>query len=258
MAVEYSREGNVGYITLDKPPANSYDLSFMEELGGCVRSAAEDDGAGAVILRSASERFFSAGADIKAFNANSTEDNMKMIRQAHEGLAEIARTPKVFIAQIGASALGGGLEMALACDLRFGAEGEYVLGLPEATLGLLPGNGGTQRLPRLIGWSKALDLMVTGRTLSPAEAYEVGILDRLFPADRLEEETRKYAGKLSGGAAEAIGSIKLAVHGGTERPLDEGLQTERDLVEPLFDSADAREGISAFMEKRKPEFGKGT
>jgi enoyl-CoA hydratase/carnithine racemase len=163
----------------------------------------------------------------------------------------------VFIAKIGASALGGGLEMALACDLRFGAEGGYVLGLPEASLGLLPGNGGTQRLPRLIGWSKALDLMVTGRTLPPAEAYEVGILDRLFPSDRLEEETRNYAGKLAGGAAEAIGSIKLAVHGGIERPLDEGLQTERDLVGPLFDSADAREGISAFMEKRKPEFGKG-
>jgi len=109
MAVEYSREGNVGYITLNKPPANSYDLSFMEDLAGCVRSAAEDDGAGAVVLRSGSERFFSAGADIKAFNANSVEDNMRMIRQAHEGLSEIARTPKMFIAQIGATALGGGL-----------------------------------------------------------------------------------------------------------------------------------------------------
>src|SRR5215208_1477551 len=147
MAVEYSREGSVGYITLDNPPANSYDLSFMEELSECVRSA-EDEGAGAVILRSGNERFFSAGADIKAFDANSVEDNMRMISQAHEGLSEIARIPKVFIAQVGATALGGGLEMALACDLRFGAEGEYVLGLPEATLGLLPGNGGTQRLPR--------------------------------------------------------------------------------------------------------------
>ena len=256
VAVVYSSEGTVGYITLDKPPANSYDLTFMEELGGCVRSAAEDDGAGAVILRSASERFFSAGADIKAFSANGVEDNMAMIRRAHEALSEIARTPKVFIAQIGATALGGGLEMALACDLRFGAEGEYVLGLPEATLGLLPGNGGTQRLPRLIGASKALDLMVTGRTIPPSEAHALGILDRLFQADGLEEETRRYAEKLAGGASEAIGSIKLAVHGGIDRPLDEGLQTERTLVEPLFESEDAKEGISAFMEKRKPEFGR--
>src|SRR5919199_1405506 len=171
MPVEYSREGSVGYITLDMPPANSYELSFMEELGWCVRSAAEDDGAGAVILCSSSERFFSAGADIKAFNANSVDENMRMIRRAHESLSEIARTPKVFVAQIGATALGGGLEMALACDLRFGAEGEYVLGLPEATLGLLPGNGGTQRLPRLIGVSRALDLMATGRTISSSEAH---------------------------------------------------------------------------------------
>ncbi len=254
MAVEYTREGSVGYITLNKPPANSYDLEFMEGLAGCIRSAAEDGEAGAVILRSGSDRFFSAGADIKAFNANSTEDNMRMIETAHEGLAEISRIPKVFIAQINATALGGGLEMALACDLRFGAEGEYVVGLPEATLGLLPGNGGTQRLPRLIGASKSLDLMVTGRTLSPSEAHEIGILDRLFPAGELEEETRKYAEALANGASEAIGSIKLAVHGGLERPLNEGLETERKLVEPLFDSDEAREGISAFMEKRKPEF----
>lgn len=256
MAVEYTREGNVGYITLDNPPANSYDLEFMEELSECIRSAAGDEQSGAVILRSGSDRFFSAGADIKAFNANSTEDNMRMIQTAHEGLAEISRIPKVFVAQISATALGGGLEMALACDLRFGAEGEYVVGLPEATLGLLPGNGGTQRLPRLIGASKALDLMVTGRTLSPSEAQEIGILDRLFPPDQIEGETRKYAEALANGASGAIGSIKLAVHGGIERPLDEGLETERKLVEPLFDSDDAKEGISAFMEKRKPEFSK--
>src|SRR5215210_1718218 len=254
MAVEYTREGSVGYLTLDNPPANSYDLSFMEELSECVRSAAEDDGAGAVILRSASERFFSGGADIKAFDANSVEDNMRMISQAHEGLSEIASTPKVFIAQIGATALGGGLEMALACDLRFGAEGEYYLGLPEATLGLLPGNGGTQRLPRLIGATRALDLMITGRRLSPAEAYELGILDRLFPAEQLEEETLKYAEGLAAGAVTAIGSIKLAVHRGIDEPLREGLEIERELVEPLFEGEESKEGLQAFMEKRKPEF----
>ena len=258
MAVEYSREGNVGYITLNNPPANSYEYSFMEELGERVDAAADDAGARVVIFRSALDRFFSAGADIKAFNANMTEKNMDMIRLAHENLGRIAETPKVFIAQIGATALGGGLEMALACDLRFGAEGEFYLGLPEATLGLLPGNGGTQRLPRLIGRAKALDLMVTGRRLSPTEAYELGVLDRLFPADKLEEETLKYAEGLAAGAAAAIGSIKLAVHRGMDRPLQEGLEIERELVEPLFEGEESREGITAFMEKRKPEFVKQT
>ena len=254
MAVEYSREDNIGYITLNNPPANSYDLSFMEELGGSVDAAAGDEGARAVIFRSASERFFSAGADIKAFNANPPEKNMDMIRTAHENLGRIADIPKVFIAQIHATALGGGLEMALACDLRFGADGAYYLGLPEATLGLLPGNGGTQRLPRLIGASKALDLMITGRRLSPSEAHEMGILDRLIPAARLEEETLKYAEGLASGAVGAIGSVKLAVHRGMNVSLVEGLEIERDLVEPLFSSEEAKEGIGAFMEKRKPEF----
>src|SRR5919202_462944 len=128
------------------------------------------------------------------------------------------------------------------------------LALPEVTFGLLPGTGGRQRLPRLIGRAKALDLMVTGRRLSPAEAYELGILDRLLPADELEEETLKYAEGLATGATGAIGSIKLAVHRGMDRPLQEGLEIERELVEPLFEGEESREGITAFMEKRKPEF----
>ena len=181
-----------------------------------------------------------------------------MIRLAHENLARIAEIPKVFIAQVGATALGGGLEMALACDLRFGAEGEYYLGLPEATLGLLPGNGGTQRLPRLVGASKALDLMVTGRRLSPSEAHDIGILDRLFPAGELEDETLKYAQRLANGAAQAIGSIKLAVNRGMETSLEQGLGIERELIEPLFSGEEAKEGIGAFMEKRKPEFARQT
>jgi enoyl-CoA hydratase/carnithine racemase len=255
MAVEYTREGRVGYITLNRPPANSYDYAFMEELGECIAAAGADPETRVVIVRSALERFFSAGADVKAFLENPTERNMEMVRLAHDGLGVIARIPKIFIAQVGGIALGGGLEIALACDLRFGAEGSYVLGVPEVTLGLLPGNGGTQRLPRLIGVSRALDLMVTGRRLSPQEAYDLGILNRLVPAARLVEETLAYAAALAEGAQQAIGSIKRAVYEGIERPLAQGLEREAELVEGLFRSADGQEGLRAFLEKRKPQFG---
>src|SRR5262249_43496824 len=149
-------------------------------MGAAVEAAAADAAVKGVIVRSASKRFFCAGADIKAFLANDTAGNMKMIERGHEALAAIARVPKLFIAPIEGHARGGGLEIALACDLRFGARGTYKLGVPEVTLGLLPGNGGTQRLPRLIGVAKALDLMVTGRAVSPGEAHNLGILNRLF------------------------------------------------------------------------------
>ncbi len=256
MSVEFTRDDAVGTITLNRPPANSYDYAFMEELRRAIDAAGEDGAARVVVLRSASERFFSGGADIKAFSDNSPDRNMEMCRLAHQTLGRIAQIPKVFIAQIQGHALGGGLEIALACDLRFGAEGEYLLGVPEVTLGLLPGNGGTQRLPRLIGWNKALDLMVTGRRFSPAEAHQMGILDRLFPRDQIEAETRKYAQTLADGAYRAIGAIKLAVHQGRDRVLDDGLAFERELLDGLFRSPDSQEGVRAFIEKRKPAFNK--
>jgi enoyl-CoA hydratase/carnithine racemase len=181
---------------------------------------------------------------------------MAMCRLAHNTLGRIAAIPKVFIAQIRGHALGGGLEIALACDLRFAAEGEYYLGVPEVTLGLLPGNGGTQRLPRLIGWNRALDLMVTGRRLAPKEALAMGILDRLFPADQIEAQTRAYVQGLVDGAASAIGAIKVAVQQGRDRTLDDALRIEREMLETLFRSPDGHEGVKAFVEKRKPQFNK--
>jgi enoyl-CoA hydratase/carnithine racemase len=253
MAVSYASEGAVGFITLDKPPANSYDKAYMEEFKVAVDSAASDS-AKAVIVRSASKKFFSAGADIKAFAANSTEDNMAMIELGHEVLASIARIPKVFIAQVEGHALGGGLEIALACDLRFGARGTYKLGLPEVTLGLLPGNGGTQRLPRIIGVPAALDLMVTGRPISPGQAHGLGILNRLFSAAETADRTREYAEALAGGATAAIGEIKLTTYAGVEKPITDALARERAGIRRLFDTADAAEGFAAFGEKRKPEF----
>jgi enoyl-CoA hydratase/carnithine racemase len=254
MAVTFEGGNPVGFITLDKPPANSYDFEFMEEMGAAVDAAAADDAVKVVILRSASKKFFCAGADIKAFLANDTAGNMKMISRGHEALAAIASVPKVFIAQIEGHALGGGLEITLACDLRFGARGRYKLGVPEVTLGLLPGNGGTQRLSRLIGASRALDLMVTGRAISPGEAHNLGVLNRLYAADVIAEKTLEYATGLANGATAAIGEIKLTTYEGLELPIADALARERDGIEKLFGTEDAKEGLSAFAEKRKAEF----
>jgi enoyl-CoA hydratase/carnithine racemase len=254
MAVSFSADDAIGVITLERPPANSYDLSFIDELAAAVDQAADDDQVKVVVLRSALEKFFSAGADVKAFSENTVEANMEMVRTSHGTLSSIATIPKVFIAEINAHALGGGLEIALACDLRFAAEADYRLGTPEVTLGVLPGNGGTQRLPRLIGWSRALELMITGRTLTPVEALELGVVNALYPLAELHEKTLEYAQALASGATKAIGNIKLAVHEGLALGLEEGLERERELVEELFASEDGQEGIAAFAEKRKPVF----
>ncbi|GJM44717.1 MAG: enoyl-CoA hydratase [Gemmatimonadota bacterium] len=248
------QDGAVGTITLNHPKANSYDIHFMLELDAAIDAHIANDSVSVVVMKSNLDKFFSAGADIKAFQANSTADNMKMIRVAHGALRKMGTSQKVFIAAINGHALGGGLEMALACDLRFAAEGDYRMGLPEVTLGLLPGNGGTQRLPRLIGRTKALDLMITGRTVTPPQALELGIVDRVFPAGELMSQTLKYASRLSSGASLAIGRIKQAVMEGMDLPLDESFALERDLMEPLFDTADAKEGIAAFAEKRQPTY----
>jgi len=248
--VTFSASGPLGYLTLNRPPANSYEIGFMRDLEAAIEAANADAEAKVVILRSASEKFFSGGADIKAFLANTTAANMEMIRTAHAALDKMAASDKVFIAAINGHALGGGLEMALACDLRFAAEGKYRLGLPEVTLGLLPGNGGTQRLPRLIGANKALELMLTGEAVTPEEALRLGLVNKVFPADKLMEETEAYARKVAAGASLAIARIKQCVYQGLAMNLSDGLALERRLIEPLFDSADAREGLAAFTEKR--------
>lgn len=252
--VTVAKEDAIGFVTLNRPPANSYNAEFMQHLNAAIDQVRADDEIKAVIVRSAIDRFFSAGADVKAFANSTPAENTEMVRYAHEVLRRIERTPKIFIAEINGHALGGGLEIALTCDLRFAGDGGFKLGLPEATLGLLPGNGGTQRLPRLIGKSKALDMMITGRTVGPQEALELGIVNRVFAADELASEARSYAEKLASGATFAIGLIKLAVNDGLANPLSAGLALELERISQLFKSEDAREGFNAFLEKRQPEF----
>jgi enoyl-CoA hydratase/carnithine racemase len=251
MAVGYRSEGRVGTITLDNPPANSYDIQFMDELAETIALASADGVARVVVVRSASEKFFSAGADVKRFLANDVEQNMEMIRAAHQALAAIAVSPKLFVAYIAGHALGGGLEIALACDLRYAQEGSYRLGTPEVTLGLLPGNGGTQRLPRLIGVGPALELLLTGRQVRPQEARQIGLVSELFAG---EPELQAHVERLAGLPPLALAEIKRAVYEGVERPLAGGLELERGLIEKLFRSRDANEGLIAFSEKRAPEF----
>jgi enoyl-CoA hydratase/carnithine racemase len=247
MAVTYAN----GSITLEHPPANSYDIEFMRELAAAIGSATADDAATIIVVRSASEKFFSAGADVKRFLANDVDANMEMIRVAHEALAAPASSPKLFVACIAGHALGGGLEIALACDVRYAIAGRYRLGTPEVTLGLLPGNGGTQRLPRLIGVGPALELLATGRQLSPDEAHQLGLVSRVF-ADQADFD--EHVDTLKALPPLALRHIKQAVHEGIERPLADGLALERELIEVLFRSKDANEGLTAFTEKRAPHF----
>jgi enoyl-CoA hydratase/carnithine racemase len=253
MAVAYSQEGSVGYVTLDHPPANSYDLAFMQEFGAAVDDAI-GSGVGAVIVRSASEKFFSGGADIKKFLEGDIAQNMEMIRTSHATFDRIAAAPAVFIAHIAGHAMGGGLEIALGCDLRYASEGSYRLGTPEATLGLLPGNGGTQRLARLLGPGRGLELLLTGRTITVDEAVQLGLVSAAFPADEADTKVRGIAEKLATGPRLAHGHIKRCVHEGLEMTLSDGLALERELVEELFETADAHEGLTAFAEKRTPTF----
>jgi enoyl-CoA hydratase/carnithine racemase len=255
MAVTLTRERGVGIITLDRPPANSYDIEMARELGARIDDARIDEEIGAVVLRSASEKFFSAGADVGAFQKGTPRSRWMTVLLMHEVLRKMEATPLIFIAEIAGHALGGGLEIALACDFRFAANGGYQMGLPEVNLGLFPANGGTQRLPRLVGKARGLELIVKARTFSPEGAEKLGIVDRLFddPAD-LRSKTLDYAAELAAGPREAIGRAKITTQLGYDAPLDLGNALEREAIGRVFVSDDAAEGIASFFEKRKPDF----
>src|SRR5918996_2635565 len=253
MSVTASVEDGIGWITLDRPPANSYDPAFLEELDGAIGRVAAA-GVAVGVVRSASEKFFSAGADVKGFLERSPGENVEMVRRAHQVFDRFAAEAPVFVAAVAGHALGGGYEIALACDIRVAAEGGYRIGLPEVTLGLLPGTGGTQRLPRLIGRGRALELMTTGRTVTPAEAERLGMVDRLVPAGEFDQAVADLAAGLANGAPLAVAAITRAVNDGLDRPLPDALDRELEELAALFASEDAREGMTAFTEKRPPKF----
>jgi len=245
----------VGYIELLKPKANTYDLDVMGEIDAALEEMRFNHEARVIVLGSRLDGFFSAGADVEVLKRSTPEYKAMFCLHCQETLNRFAVTPKVVIAAINGHCVGGGLEIALACDLRMMAQGGSKIGLPEAlNLGVLPGTGGTQRLPRLVGTSRALDLMITGRLLTPDEALQIGLVNYVFPKESFAEDVHRYAKNLAQGPSRAVSLIKRSVMEGIEQPLLSGLALERELQNQLFVTEDAKEGIAAFLEKRKPNF----
>ncbi|HZY92199.1 MAG TPA: enoyl-CoA hydratase/isomerase family protein [Thermoplasmata archaeon] len=247
-------DDHVGTIEIVKPKANTYDLEMMHELNEAIEEMRFNDDARVILLTSGVPNFFSAGADIEMLKKSQPDYKAMFCLFCQETLNKIAETPKLFIAALNGHCVGGGLEIALACDLRMMAKDSGKIGLPEVTLGVLPGTGGTQRLPRLIGASRALDLMITGRLLTPEEALAMGLVNYVYPKESFTEDVRRYARDLAHGPSRAVSLIKRSVLEGIEMPLDAGLALERELQNRLFITEDAKEGLAAFTEKRKPAF----
>ena len=250
--VRFSAEAAVGVITLDRPPVNAISTDLVADLSAAIGEA-EADSIRAVVVTG--DPHFAAGADIKAFKAalDGGGDASAVAEQLSAVLLRLERLSKPVIAAVRGFAMGGGMELALACDFRFLAD-DARCGQPEITLGIFPGAGGTQRLPRLIGLGPARDLIYSGRHVTAGEALTLGIADEVHPADRVLESAMVAAADYAAGPTTALGLAKRAINEGMGLALVTGLQLESAAFAEVFATADAAEGVSAFLEKRSPEF----
>ena len=257
--VRYEAVGGVAVLTLDDPPANTYTYELMLQLDASLLRARMDDDVYVIVLTGAGEKFFCAGASISMLNSVTPTFKYYFCLHANETLNRFEQTPKLVIAALNGHTVGGGLEIAMAADIRIARQGGGKIGLPEVNLGVLPGTGGTQRLARLVGKSKAIELMVTGRTFEFEEARQLGIVTDIYQAGGRAEfldQVLEYARRFTppNAASRAVGNIKRAVQTGAELPFQDALAVERELQQLLFQSQDAKEGISAYVEKRKAAF----
>jgi enoyl-CoA hydratase/carnithine racemase len=249
-------EGGIAVIEMTDPPANTYTFEMMHQLDEAIVKARFDEKVYVILLRGAGEKFFSAGANISMLNSVDPQFKYYFCLHANETLSRLEQTPKLVIAALNGHTVGGGLEIALACDIRIAKKEGGKIGLPEVNLGVLPGTGGTQRLLRVIGRSRAMELMTTGRTFSFEEALEMGLVHYIYERDSYWDEVMSYARQFCppNKAARAVGRIKRSVVSGSEIPFQEALALERELQQLLFTSDDAKEGIAAYVEKRQPSF----
>jgi enoyl-CoA hydratase len=259
--INYSTTAGVAEIELNDPPANTYSYEMMREIDEAVLAARMDNDVHVIVIRGAGDKFFCAGANVAMLRQADADWKYYFCLHANETMIRLEQTPKLVIAALNGHCVGGGLEVAMAADLRVAKKDAGKIGLPEVKLGVLPGTGGTQRLGRLVGKAKAIELMATGRLLSFEEAHGLGLVNEVWDAEALggrsfREAALEYAKQFTPPqmASKAVGHIKRAVQSGLEAGLGEGLALERELQQRLFESADAAEGLNANAEKRPPKF----
>src|SRR5919205_434228 len=255
--VDYRTDAGVATITLNDPPMNAYTHEMMKDLDSAILEARFDNDVHVIVITGHGEKFFCAGANINMLRESDPTFKYYFCLHANETLLRLEHTPKLCIAALNGHTVGGGLEIAMACDLRVARKGAGKMGLPEVALGVLPGTGGTQRLVRIMGKSQAIELMATGQLFDFERGLALGIVNQIFEAETLErflEMVQEYARQFTSPnkAAHAVGRIKRAVQTGSEISFESALALERELQQQLFQSEDAKEGLTAYVEKRKP------
>ncbi len=257
--IDYAVRDSVALITLNDPPANTYSYEMMQQLDACILRARMDESAQVIVIIGAGDKFFCAGANIQMLSEMTPEFKYYFCLHANETLNRLEQTPKLVIAALNGHCVGGGLEVAMAADLRIARRGAGKMGLPEVSLGVLPGTGGTQRLTRLIGKSKAIELMAAGELFDFEKGESLGLLNRIVDApagEEFRERVLEYAREFTtpNKASRAVGLIKRAVQTGSEISFESALALERELQQQLFQSEDAKEGLEAYVNKRKAQF----
>jgi enoyl-CoA hydratase len=257
--IEYASGNGIAVVTLNDPPANTYSYEMMQQLDANVLKARMDEGVQVIVITGSGEKFFCAGANISMLANVTPEFKYYFCLHANETLSRFEQTPKLVIAALNGHCVGGGLEVAMAADLRIARRNAGKMGLPEVSLGVLPGTGGTQRLTRIVGKSKAIELMATGELFDFERGQELGLVNQILDSEtgaKFMEQVLDYARQFTtpNKAARAVGRIKRAVQTGAEIPFESALALERELQQLLFQSEDAREGLDAYVNKRKAEF----
>lgn len=254
--IHYRVESGVAILELNDPPANTYSYEMNRQLDDAVLRARMDNEVHVMVLTGAGEKFFCAGANIQMLAKADPTFKYYFCLHANETLLRLENTPKLVIAAINGHCVGGGLEVALAADIRVARKGAGKIGLPEVNLGVLPGTGGTQRLSRVLGKSKAIELMAKGETFDFEPGLDLGLINEIFDSGSFMQQVMEYARQFCppNKAARAVGRMKRAVQSGWEIPLEAGLALERENQQLLFESEDAKEGLAAYLEKRPPAF----